>query len=261
MDSLMSRKLQAYMDNDQTTDSKRSSRAIVTVGIHPTRGFGKYCDRFRRTFAEFGCADEIIIWDHRWPPNSPTHQECNYAFKVYAVKEAHRRGHDSVLWLDCSCNAIRSIEPLWARLKRDGHVLVEDANSLGKWTGDRTLEHFGVTRDEAMNLPLMCGTCWGVDFTNERSREFIRRLAEVAVPEHFNGTHVSRNPDIPRHPRPHTEGWLVSNDERCWGHRADETCLSLLARELKMNTHVGIEFVGGGEVTDQACIRSGYDLT
>lgn len=237
------------------------SRAIVTVGCSETRLFGPYLERFKRTFCKYGGADYLKIWHSGWPPGSPTHYDVHYAFKVHAVHEAFSRGHTSILWLDSSCNAFAPLDPMWERLERDGHVLINDDNKLGNWCGDHTLEVFGVTRDEAMKIHIMSGTCWGVDLRNPRSRIFLERLRSYATKEHFSGTHVSRLPGLPAHPRPDTEGYQVSNDERCWGHRSDETVSALLAREMGMITHTGVEFIGGcGVMNPRACIKSGYDL-
>ncbi len=238
------------------------SRAVVMVGVSATRALQPYVMRFRESFKKFACSQEMMIWDkHSWPEGSPPHQMCHYAFKVHAVMAAIARGHRQVLWFDSSCYAIRPIEPLWKRLERDGHVLIEDANWLGNFSSDHSLAHFGVTRDEAMTIHLLSGTCWGVNIDVPRSLEFVTRLRELAVPKHFNGTHVSRLADVAKeHPRPGTEGAQMSHDERCWGHRSDEVYMGLLARELGMHTHQGVEFVGGNTVTEHACIRSGYDL-
>lgn len=232
-------------------------RAIVTVGISSTRAFSPYIDRFRRTFSEYGGAD-LLVWDKMWPPGSPSHTDVHYAFKVFAVVEAARRGATSILWFDSSANAFAPLAPLWEHLESDGHILIEDANKLGEWSSDHSLAHFGVSRDEAMTVPLMCGTCWGVDLTSERSRRFVQELIEHAVPEHFNGTHVSRNKALPL---PETEGARMSADPRCRGHRSDEVYMGLIARKLGMATHVGVEFIGGcGKMSERACVRSGYDL-
>lgn len=237
------------------------SRAIVTVAASGTRQFGPYMERFKRTFIEFGGADYLKIWHREWPPESPDHQTCHYAFKVHAVYEAWERGHTSVMWFDSSCNAFAPLTPLWERLERDGYFFVDDANALGNWSSDRSLEVFGVTRDEAMYLRLGCGTCWGVDLTQERSQTFLKRLREYATPEHFNGTHKSRLDGQPMHPRPGTEGFLVSHDARCWGHRSDEVFTTLITRELGMTKRDQQEFVGGsGNRPIGACVKSGYDL-
>lgn len=232
-------------------------RAIVTVGVSDNRIFAPYLARFRDTFRKYGGADYMKIWQ-TWPPGSPTHREVHYGFKVHAVAEALARGATSVLWFDCDAYAIAPLEPLWQRLEKDGHVLVEDANRLGEWSSDHSLSVFGLTRDEAMDIRLGCGTCWGLDFTSERSRTFFERLKTYAKAEHFNGTHVSRLPGLPP---PSTEGQAMSTDSRCKGHRGDEIYMPLLARELGMATHVGVEFIGGcGTVTPLACVKSGYDL-
>jgi len=238
-----------------------SKRAIVTVGISQSRVLDIYIKRFGETFAPNCSGGEIFIWDEQWPPGSPQHRDCNYAFKAHAVDYVRSVGFERVLWFDASCYAIKPIEPLWQRLELDGHVLLDDANKLGTWSSDHSLAHFGVSRDEAMTIPLMCGTCWGLDLTVERSRTFLDRLLSLAVPEHFNGTHVSHHPALAAaHPRPGSDGARMSTDARCWGHRSDEVYMSLLARELGMKTHTGVEFVGGASVTEQACVRSGYDL-
>lgn len=237
-------------------------RAIVTVGVSESddRDFRPYLGRFKRTFAEFGQAD-IAIWHKTWPPGSPRHGECHYAFKVYAVLEAARRGYTSILWCDSSCSAFAPLTPMWERIERDGHVLIDDANSCGQWSSDHCLTTFEITRDEAMNIRLMCGTCFGFDLTYERSRTFLDRLCSYAVPEHFQGTHVSRLVEN-THPRPGTEGAEMSTDSRCWGHRSDEPYMALLARELKMKTIAADkEFIGGGGTpVECSCIRCGYDL-
>jgi hypothetical protein len=238
-----------------------TKRAIVCVGVSQSRVLDRYVQRMRETFARYGGDVGTYVWEFDWPPDSLSHRECNYGFKVHAVDYARRKGHTSILWVDASCYAIKSIEPLWERLERDGHVLIEDLNPLGAWSSDASIAMFGVSRDEAMKIPLMCGTCWGLDLTVERSRVFLDRLLELATPENFNGTHVSRFKALAaEHPRPGTGGAAVSTDGRVWGHRSDETFMSLLANELKMETHVGVEFVGGMSVTEAACVRSGYDL-
>lgn len=237
-------------------------RAIVSVGVSASRVLDKYVARFARTFAEHGGPGTMmLVWDKEWPPGSPSHHECHYAFKVHAAWEAKRLGYTSILWFDASCYAVRDITPLWERLERDGHVLIEDANALGKWSSDRSLAQFNVSRDEAMEIRLMCGTCWGLDLTVERSLKFLERLREYATPDNFCGTHMSRNPALRLHPRPGTEGAIFSDDERVWGHRSDETYMSLLARELGMATLPATEeFAGGNQAHERTCVRSGYDL-
>lgn len=224
-------------------------RAIVTVAISEGgRIFGPYIDRFRASFAEHGAADEVKVWHREWPPNSPPHRECHYAFKVHAIREAARRGFTSVLWFDVSCHLAGSLEPVWERLEHDGHLLLADANWLGNWSSDHAIEHFGVSRDEAMGIHLMCGAVYGLDLRSEQSRAFLDVLSVLAVPEHFNGRH---------------DGGAVgrlsedagSADLRVRGHRSDEVYGALLARRLGMEVHPD-DVTGRG-----ALVRGSYDIS
>ncbi len=98
-------------------------RAIVTVGVSNSRAFGPYHERFARSFAEHGAADGILRWSDAWPAGSPSHGECHYAFKTHAIRHAFKSGYTQILWLDVSCWATRSLEPLWEAIAGDGHFL------------------------------------------------------------------------------------------------------------------------------------------
>lgn len=236
-------------------------RAIVTVGVSDGRIFGPYLERFERTFREYGGADYFKMWHREWPTGSPTHRNINYAFKLYAVQDAMDHGCTSVLWFDASCWAIRPLGSMWQHLERDGHLLIRDVNTLATWASDHSLAQFNVTRDEAEGIYLMCGTGYGLDLTNDRSRTFLERMRSHAIPGNFNGTHKSRHPGLAiEHPRPDTSGALYSDDPRCYGHRSDEVYMSLIARDLGMETHIGEEFAGGSTVWEKSCVRSGYTL-
>lgn len=232
-------------------------RAIVTVGVSPVRRFGPYLERLKRTFREHGHADYLKIWHREYPPGAPAHKEVHYGFKVHALWDLFEKGYDMLLWLDASCNALRTIEPLWKRIERDGHALINDANPLGVFSSDRALKQFNITRDQAMDIHLMCGACFGFDMTRVRNRVFLERLRGYARPENFNGNHVSRLQGLPEAPVDTNK----SKDPRFQEHRADEVYMALLARELGMLTYdANIDFIGGEPDNGIGCIRSGYDL-
>lgn len=237
-----------------TPEQKR--RVVVTVGVSEARILGSYIFRWTETFKKFA-GSTCIAWQKTWPPGSPSHREANYAFKAYAMKHAQQKGFTSLLWCDAACYAVAPLNFIWERLERDGHILLDDSNKLGNWSSDKSLKMFDITRDQAMDIQLMVGTCWGLDLRVERSRIFLDRLLALATPENFNGNHQSSLSDMAQ---PLTEGARYSTDERCLGHRSDEVAMALLARQLGMSTHFGIEFSGGGPVNDLTCIRSGYNL-
>ncbi len=250
-----------------------STRAIVSVGVSETRVFGPYHRRLAETTAVYSKHTETMRWTDQWPPGSPSHGEVNYGFKAHALRfAAESRRFSLVLWLDVSCYAVASLEPLWAHIEKEGHFLGGEPqldpatgfvapaqpatfDNLGEWSSDLALETFGLTRDEAMRVVLLSGCCIGLDLRHERSRTFLDRLVGYATPEHFNGTHTSgilgKAGGSARRP--------VSTDPRCKGHRSDEVYMALLAREIKM-TSSGEFFTGGMPPNPSTVLRSGYDI-
>lgn len=252
-------------------------RAIVTVGVSQVRDFKPYHERFQRTLdpaAGLSCAHDVRRWVEQWPPGSPTHHQVHYAFKVHAIEDARARGFTSILWLDVSCHAVAPLEPLWQVIERDGHFLCGEPqldpetglvtnppatmDRLGTWSSDHSLGCFGLSRDDAMKVTLLSGTCIGLDLEHPRSLEFLNRLRAFAVPAHFNGTHKS-GLKLAREGTEPTERGRISDDPRVEGHRSDEVYMTLLARELKM-TSSGEYFTGGNAERPTTVLKSGYDL-
>src|SRR5580698_3342627 len=108
-------------------------RAIVTVATGLRKDVGKrgeenflgtaFADklgRFRDAFAQYSPGTEIIAWENSLPPGSPFHTEVPYAFKAYAILDAWARGFGTILWADSSVFPIRSVEPIWQHIERQG---------------------------------------------------------------------------------------------------------------------------------------------
>lgn len=236
------------------------SRAITTVGISSVRNFEPYHARFKQTIVDsgFGCAEMTVRWESEWPPSSPPQEKVHYAFKVHALKHVLSLGASSVLWLDVANYAVAPLEPLWQQIEREGHFFA-GAGALGNWASDHCLAHFGMSRDEAMEIELFAGTCFGLDLKRDRSRKFLERLAAYAVPHHFNGTHKSSL--RPGMPVPEREAEQMSDDPRCMGHRSDEPYMTLIARDLGMEYTPGFDiFTGGHPVKPTTVLRSGYNI-
>lgn len=237
-------------------------RAIITVGVSHERNFRPYLDRWERTMNEHGRAEIVTAYRKNWPPNSPSHGEVNYAFKLYAILEARRLGATQILWLDCSCHALRSLEPLWKEIETTGYYLIHGEDRLGNWSSDDCLQGFELTRDDAMDIKLLSGTIVGLDMTKGVAQAFLGSWLAYAAPRHFNGTHKSSLK--PNQPIPEEEGKRMSDDPRCQGHRADEPYTTISARRLSMkSTPIATSHFYGGYGDDgsgKCLIRSGYDL-
>jgi len=187
----------------------------------------------------------LITWRDGLPSGSPTHEAAPYAFKLYAISEALRRGYTSLLWLDAPCVAAQALDPVFEAIERDGHCLVTGGERLGNWASDACLRAFGIARDQAMEMALLNGAFIGLDLEHARSREWYRRIVQqceaglfagAALTEHAPAEVRARNVD--------KDTGHLSDDPRCWGHRHDEAVGSCLAHLL------GLEFRPLGTLFD-----------
>jgi hypothetical protein len=181
-----------------------------------------------------------LTWTDAWPPESPSHAESPYAFKLYAFAEARRRGATSALWLDAPVVLAGDPAPVFERIERDGHLFVTSGDRLGNWIGDAALDALGLTRDAAMELPLLNGTFIGLDL--RRGAWLDAMLAARGL---LNGPYfTARAPAEARARKPGKSIGEASRDPRCWGHRHDEAIGSALARKLGMSIAPAPELFG-----------------
>lgn len=139
---------------------------------------------------------------------APLHKENPYAFKVYAIEKALDKGYTQILWLDSSAYAIANVEPIFNLIRRNGHFMEEAGHVASAWTNDRTLDYFGLTREEASKVPLYSAGFTGLNFNNERTVTFFEMWKQSMIDGQFKGD------------------W--SN------HRHDLSCASIIAHKLGM---------------------------
>jgi len=153
---------------------------------------------------------------------SPTHQESPYEFKLHAIRAVYMKGYDIVIWCDSIIQLLRPITNWIPEIEKKGVYLQRDGHRLGNWANDRALEAFGIKRDDVMDLNTTIYACvMAFDFRNPITREFMNRWKTCADKGLFKGRWTNRD---------RTE----SQDPRCEGHRHDQTCAELVARELKI---------------------------
>ena len=227
-------------------------RCIASIAFRdPYVGYQTY---FMKSLQAIGNTIPVVSWTDEYPPNSPTHQATNYAFKFFALQECRRRGFESVLWLDCSCYFHGPLEPFFDEIEREGHYFLVCADRLGNWTSDNALEYFGMTRDEAMEKLLLCGTIYGFDFTNPRTQAFFDHWGKTLVDgvwgQLYGGSYKDEGSYVSR----------ISKDPRCQGHRSDEVCATVVAERLGMKTVTMGLFGGGIKRGEGVIVNSGYDL-
>jgi hypothetical protein len=175
---------------------------------------------------------DFIGWN-TWPPGSPPHSAQPYGFKSYAFQDAIRRNYETILWLDASCWAIKSLEPLFATIEKEGHVFCNDGHAAGSWLKDEALAAVKTSRDDALKMPCLTGMFLGVCLAHERSRTWLNRWIEVCQ----DGKSLPPPPGSVRHNVGNVQNidGCVSADPRCKGHVADQALASIIAFDLGMD--------------------------
>lgn len=202
---------------------KLTDCCIVSVGVG--QWYPKGLDRLAASLIDIAPDVPRALWRDHYPDRSPTHQEDPYAFKLHAVSKA-AQAHRYVLWLDACAWCVRHPLPLFEHVEQHGGFFMQDGWKLGQWCSDPALAILGLTRDAAMEIPLITGGFWAIDTHTERGKLFLRAMHAAAAAGVFRG------------PWSNTQG-EASPDPRCLGHRHDMTALSLHVRNLEYPTLQG----------------------
>lgn len=191
-----------------------------------------------------GYRGKFGLWCSTLPKGSPTHSDNPYAFKVYAIQEGIDAGHNLVWWMDSSVYPVKKVTPVIDKCLEQGYVFEEAGHLAGNWTNDATLAYFGISRDEAMNIPMFSAGFTMLDFNHAISKEFFNQWKRSCELGYFKGrwTNIDKS---------------QSADERCYGHRHDMSCASIIAYKLGMKLESGgdyLAYVGDGHETNSRAI-------
>jgi hypothetical protein len=152
---------------------------------------------------------------------SPPHSHNPYAFKVYAIQKVRDMGYTTILWCDSCLRAVRSLVPLIHSINTHGVYLQKDGWPCGRWANDRALEYYGVTRDQAMDITSVYACFMAFNFKTEIANKFFDQWKRACQMGIFIG-------------RWENNAKTESQDERCTGHRHDQTCAELTAYTLQI---------------------------
>jgi len=163
-------------------------------------------ERLSKSLQRFFTGDFIGFKDEE-KNGFPLHSENPYAFKVFAIEKVKEMGCRYVLWLDSSVFAIKDISPVFDLIKENGFVFQFAGHYVGTWSNDFTLNYFGITRQEAMKMPMIGNAgLLGFDFQNPKGIELF-------------------------------EKWKLSMEAGCFkgswkNHRHDMTCSSIIVNQM-----------------------------
>lgn len=183
-----------------------------------------------------------MIWTGKLPDGAPSHSQCPFGFKLYAIKAARDAGHRGVVWMDGGGYLTGPVDPLLERTSREGCYIVEGTKPLSWWVSEEAARGMGVTRGD-MDLrgwKLCGGTPYAFDFDHPVADQFFRRWWHAMEAGHFR--HV---------PGDGTNGFH--------GSRHDESIASILMYQLGITPQrFGEFYVGDEKDSPTSFIRSGH---
>lgn len=152
----------------------------------------------------------------------PSHSDIPYAFKLYALKEAQRRGYEVLLWVDASFWAIKPLNELFELIQKQKIILQSSDCFLGQWSSDASLEKLKIDRESVMKTLMFSGGLMGLDLRAPIAREFLNKFFEYAREgDCFKGSWTNRKQE-------------VSKDSRVRGHRHDMVVGTVLAQRMNI---------------------------
>ena len=144
-----------------------------------------------------------------------------YQFKAMAISFSSIANDGLLLWCDSVVYATKSIEPIFEQIKRDGYIFFDNIGySIGDYTSDACLNHFGMSREEAFNSKMIMACVMGFDLTNPKAIEFLNKYIEAS------------KDDISYHGAWSNNNLEVSNDMRVKGHRHDQSVASIIIKQM-----------------------------
>ena len=198
--------------------SRRNRVALVTFASGTYRGIE---EKLVASMKRFNPAIDVFVFNNEADIGSPTHRDAPYAFKPYSVNTVRMKGYDIIIWCDSCLRAVRSLDPFVDEIAEKGVYLQKDGWKVGEWANDRSLEYFGVTREQSMQLDSIYAQCMGFDFRTKIANDFLSMWLGAAEAGIFKGNWKN-------------DTLSESSDPRVKGHRHDQTCSELISYHLRI---------------------------
>jgi len=164
---------------------------------------------------------QICFFRDELPPDSPTHAENPYAFKIFAIEEAVRQGATNVIWMDSSTIILKDLRPLWELIESQGYWFSRNYDyTNGQFCSDEALKIMGMTREEAFKVPHVTASCFGLRMDHPYATAFMMGWKTLEQFGAFKGD------------RGNLSG--VSDPLVYQGHRNDQSCASQMCYLLGM---------------------------
>jgi len=202
-------------------------RTVIVNFANEAGWYRRGQDRLKVLVGQHSPESDFLCYTTFEAVGAPPHDKIPYGFKVYALWNAMMHGYDMAIYCDASVYPIKSMEPVWNLIQKDGVFLeqLEPKHSLGAWSSDICLANLGIDREVAFGIPCLIAGCVGFDFTNQRARQLLSDWMQRANDgTSFQGAWVN-------------DRQQVSSDLRVLGHRHDQSVLSGLVWQQKWPSH------------------------
>lgn len=135
-------------------------------------------DRLERSLIYNGYAGDFLFYKNVLPPNSPSHEENPYAFKIFGFREAIKRGYKIMIHIDASFWAIKNPMPIFDIINEHGIFAFKSGYNCAQTAPDNLLNAAGITRDEAEKLPEIATGITGINIENPDGKSVFNTWAE-----------------------------------------------------------------------------------
>jgi len=179
---------------------------------------------------------DIIAWMNVLPPESPKNLELPYlayCAKPFAMKDAYLRGYDILLWVDSACVAVKHTVDLFAHIENKGYYIQDNGWNVGQWCSDACLETMKLSREDSFKIPELSSMVLGLDMRRQECKSFLDQWCFYAsdgisfIAPHTNDVGPAFRDDCA-----YRGVGRVSDDNRVYGHRHDQTVASILAYRM-----------------------------
>lgn len=140
-----------------------------------------------------GWGGEMFLWKDEYPPNSPTHQENQYAHKIYAFRYAIAKGFTKILWCDASFWAVKNPMPIFDFINDNGFYAFHTGYRLSQTCNDRIMAYSKLSHDDVREFPEHASGCVGFNLDNPNSKKVFDYWAELCDNGMFKGSRLHDN--------------------------------------------------------------------
>lgn len=200
-------------------DFTKTKPCIISCGVGGWYGAG--VERLHRSLIYHGYAGSLLLHKGVYPPDSPTHEENPYAFKIYAFMDAISKGYKNILWLDSSFWNIKNPHHVFDIIQDNGVFAFRSGYNCAQTCPDNLLARMGVTRDEAELLPEIATGMVGLNIENPDGKNVFNLWSKLCHEGYFKNSRT-HNPE-------------ESGDPRFLHSRQDQSAFSMAVHHYGLN--------------------------